>query len=104
MPGEDTDAVRVAHRTLAVDELEAWLRMNRGSSGWPAAAYEHEINRLAVRHLLGDGWTPGAGLTCRWRAVVDGVHEAGIGAWRLATRTEPWTEPGGFLDRDAAGQ
>jgi hypothetical protein len=78
--------------------------------GWPASGYEQEIDRLTVQYLQGDGWSPGmrsdvsGPAADRWRAIADGVHEAGLGLWRTVTRKRPQTDHGQALDGYAVGQ
>lgn len=93
----DTDSVRVAYRSLALGDLESWLRMNRAhapdgtAAAWPWRGYEAEVEALTGRYLRGTGWVPGEEFTAVHVDVVDGVQEAAVGAWRLATGVEPWT-------------
>lgn len=89
MPLNDPDAALRSYRSLALADLEAWLRMNRDGPGWPRSRYEAEIEALAVRYLRGVGWYPPMEFDPLHKVILDAVHEAGIGAWRLATRTEP---------------
>lgn len=115
--GAGVDGVRDSYRRLAVGELEWWLRQRRDGAWWPTDGYDTEIDRLAVQYLRGAGWDPSTPLDAagedvdRWRALLDGVHEAGVEAWRRATGTEPWrsTGPGSSgglagMDAEAVGQ
>jgi hypothetical protein len=90
---------------LAVCELETWLRQNRGvGGGWPAAEYGREVDAVMVRYLRGYGWRPDmppdvAGpVADRWRAIADGVHEAGVEAWVRVTGSKPRADPGPVVE------
>jgi hypothetical protein len=88
-PPRDLTSGDEYHCRLAAGELESWLRMNRTPHGWPATAYDAEVERLTMEYLTGVGWCPGARGRV-WVAVADAVHEAGLVAWLRVTGTEPW--------------